>query len=70
MMKPKGKGAGIMISAFIYKHHGFLALNDEEYECVKLADPSARKYAQEFFRIWGENKEGYWMRDRFIDQIK
>jgi len=39
-MKPKGKGAGIMISNFIDEHHGFLALNDEE-----SADLSARKYA-------------------------
>ena len=30
MMKPKGKGAGIMVSDFINEHHGFLALSDEE----------------------------------------
>ena len=32
MMKPKGKGSGIMFSDFIDEHNGFLALNDEEYE--------------------------------------
>ena len=34
MMKPKSKGAGIMVSDFIDEHNGFLALNDEEYESV------------------------------------
>lgn len=39
-IKPKGKGAGIMISNFIDEHYGFLALNEEEYERAKLADLS------------------------------
>ena len=51
-MKPKSKGSGIMVSDFIEEHSGFLALNDEEYECAKAANPNAKKYAGEFFGIW------------------
>jgi hypothetical protein len=69
MMKPKGKGAGIMVTDFIDEHHGFLAFSDEEREQVKLANPSTRKYAREFLE-YGENKEGYWNRDKFMEQIK
>lgn len=65
MMKLKGKGAGIMISDYIYKHHGFLAPNDEEYECVKLADPSARKYVMNMGR---EQRGLYWMHDRLSNR--
>ena len=68
-MKPKGKGAGIMVSDFIDEHHGFLALSDEEHEQAKLVNPSTRKYAREFLE-YGENKEGYWNRDKFMEQIK
>ena len=41
-MKPKGKGSGIMVSDFIDEYNGLLALNDEEYEHAKQADPSIK----------------------------
>ena len=44
MMKPKSKGAGIMVSDFIDEHSGFLSLTDEEYERAKIMNPSAKKY--------------------------
>jgi len=69
VMKPKSKGAGIMVSDFIDEHNGFLALSDEEYERAKQENPTARKYARQFFE-YGENKEGYWTRDRFMAQIE
>ena len=31
-VKPKSKGAGIMVSDFVDEHNGFLALNDEEHD--------------------------------------
>ena len=50
-MKPKSKGSGIMVSNFIEEHSGFLALNDEEYERAKAANPNAKKYAKEFWNM-------------------
>ena len=69
VMKPKSRGAGIMISDFIDEHNGFLSLTDEEYERAKEANPRAKKYARRFLE-YGENREGYWTRDKFIDQMK
>lgn len=68
MMKPKSRGAGIMLSDFIDERNGFLSLTDEEYERSKQANPSARKYARQFLE-YGENKEGYWTRDKFMSQM-
>ena len=69
MMKPKGKGSGIMVSDFIDEHNGFLALTDEEYEAAKQANPSVRKYAREFLE-YGESREGYWTSEKFVQQIE
>ena len=69
MMKPKSKGAGIMVSDFIDEHSSFLSLTDEEYERAKIMNPSAKKYTGAFLE-YGENREGYWTRDKFIQQIK
>ena len=69
MIRPKSKGAGIMVSDFIDEHNGFLALNDEEYERAKSVNGDIRKYAREFLE-YGESKEGYWTRDKFIKQMK
>ena len=68
MMKPKSKGAGIMVSDFIDEHNGFLALSDDEHDAVKASKPHIRKYAREFLE-YGESREGYWTRDRFIAQM-
>lgn len=69
MMKQKSRGSGIMVSDFIDEKNGFLALNDEEYTIVKASDPSIRPYAREFLEI-GENREGYWTRDKFVAQME
>ena len=68
MMKPKSKGAGIMVSDFIDEHNGFLALSDTEYEAAKSSNPRIHKYARAFLE-YGESKEGYWTRDKFIAQM-
>lgn len=68
-MKPKSKGAGIMVSDFVDEHSGFLSLTDEEYERAKQVNPSSKKYARQFLE-YGENKEGYWTRDKFVAQMK
>ena len=69
MMKPKSKGAGIMVSDFIAEHNGFLALSDKEYDRAKVSNPRLRKYTCEFLE-YGESKEGYWTRDKFIHRIE
>ena len=69
MMKPKSRGAGIMVSDFIDEHHGFLSLTDEEYEKMKQINPSSKKFARQFLE-YGENREGYWTRDKFLGQMK
>ena len=68
MMKKKSKGAGIMVSDFIDEHNGFLALTDEEYQAAKVTNPNIRPYARECLE-YGESKEGYWTRDKFIAQM-
>ena len=69
MLKPKSKGSGNMVSDFVDEHNGFLAFSDEEYEIAKTKHPNIRKYAWEFLEF-GENREGYWTRDRFVAQMK
>ena len=69
MMKPKSKGAGIMVSDFIDKHNVFLALSDDEYQAAKQSNPQIRPYAREFLE-YEESKEGYWTRDKFIAQME
>ena len=38
MIKPKNKRAGIMVSNFIDKHSGFLAIMDDKYEVAKQSN--------------------------------
>ena len=68
-IKPKSKGAGIMVSDFIDEHSGFLAFSDEEYEKAKEINPNLPKYARKFLE-YGESREGYWDRDKFVAQMK
>ena len=58
-----------MVSDFVDEHNGFLALTAEEYEVAKASNPNARMYACTFLE-YGENREGYWTQDRFIDQME
>ena len=44
-------------------------LSNAEYDHVKTTKPHRHKYAQEF-QEYGESREGYWKRDRFIKQMK
>ena len=48
-MKPKSRGAGIMISDYIDEHSGFLCLTDQEYERMKETNPSAKSLLVNFF---------------------
>ena len=69
IMKQKSKGSGIMVSDYIDEHNGFLALTEDEYQAAKQTNPAIKRYAREFLE-YGENKEGYWTRDRFMEQME
>ena len=69
MLRPKSTGAGIMVSNFIDEHTGFLAFSDDEYDSIKVSHPYICKYAREFLE-YGETKEGYLTRDRFVAQMQ
>ena len=69
VIKPKSKGAGIMVSDFIDERNGYLCLTQEEYTKAREADSSVRMEARCLFE-YGEAKEGYWTSDKFIQQMK
>ena len=68
IIRPKSKGAGIMVSDFICEH-GYLSLTAEEYEAAKVSNPTIRLQAREFLE-YGESKEGYWTAEKFMRQIE
>ena len=57
IMKPKSRGAGLMVSDFIDEYNGFLSLTDAEFAEAKKKQPNMKPYAREFLE-YGENKEG------------
>lgn len=67
-IKPKHKGAGIMVSDFIDEKNGYLALTQEEYDVAKQTDPNIWMQARAFLE-YGESKEGYWTSEKFMEQI-
>ena len=69
IIKPKSKGAGIMVSDFIDERNGYLALTKDEYDMAKHTDPTIKMQPRVFLE-YGESKEGYWMSDRFMKQIQ
>lgn len=69
IIKPKSKGAGIMMSDFIDEINGCLELTEEEYERAKAIDPTIKRYGRAYLE-YGEAKEGYWTSDRFMEHVK
>lgn len=69
VMRPKSKGAGIMVSDFIDERDGYFALTVEEHEIAMATDPSIRRQAREFLE-YGESKEGYWISGKFMNQME
>ena len=68
-MRPKSKGAGIMVSDFIDEKNGFLRLTQEEYDQAKQSNPNIWIEARAYLE-YGENREGYWNSEKFMNQIK
>ena len=68
-IKPKGKGSSIMVLEFIEEKDGYLALSDEQYEFeVTNSGDGVEKSSLAVLDI-GENREGYWNADRFMEQV-
>lgn len=58
-IKPKGRGSGIMVSDFVCEKDGFL----------KLFDVGVEQAARQTLE-YGEQRDGYWTKDKFISQMK
>ena len=69
MFKPKSKGSGIMVSDFVNELHGYLALTDEEYQNASKDDPTIGRQARQLL-AYGENREGYWTCEKFMQQLE
>lgn len=57
VMRPKGRGAGHMVSDFIEERDGFLSLSNEIYSALTEVDSSILKSARVIFEF-GKNREG------------
>lgn len=69
MLRPKSKGAGIMVSDFLNERHGYLALTDEEHSEAIKVDPSIKKQPRLLLE-YGENRDGYFTSEKFMHQMK
>ena len=69
MLVPKSRGAGIMVSDFICEQDGYLYLTEEEYAAGLERFPNLKCYARASIE-YGENKDGYWTSERFMQQLK
>ena len=69
IMRPKSKGSRIMVSVFIDEQNGYLQLMEDEYTRTKEKDPTIRRQACQLLE-YGEAREGYWMLENFMAQLK
>ena len=69
MLVPKSKGAGIMVSDFISEQDGYLKLSDQEFAIGRTIFPGLKQYARARIE-YGENKDGYWTSDKFMEQLE
>ena len=60
----KSKGRGIMVSDFV-SEHGFLCLSDDEIKSI--SDPNLKRHEACEQIQYGENTDGYWTNDRFME---
>ena len=65
-MRPKSKGAGIMVSDFIDEKNGILRLTQEEYDQAKQSNPNIWIEARTYLE-YGGNREGYWNSEKFMN---
>ena len=59
-----------MVSDFIDERNGYLRLTDEEFTQAQTKDPSIRHAIRRIILEYGESRDGYWMRNKFVEQLK
>ena len=69
VIRPKSRGAGIMVSDFIDEHNGYLRLTEEEYSEAVENHPQLRRQAREFLE-YGKERDGYWTAEKFLNQLE
>ena len=67
VIRPKSKGAGLMVSDFVEEKGGYLALSDAEYDLEKELDASIKQSARVLFEYG--NNHGYWDSEKFLKQM-
>ena len=68
LLRPKSKGAGIMVSDFIDEKNEYLKLTNEQYSDACKQGILVKKEARVLLE-YGENCEGYWNSAKFLKQI-
>ena len=69
MIKPKSRGSGRIVSNFIDDLVAYLRLSESDYEKVKISYPDITIEAREKIE-YGENRDGYWTSEKFLNQVK
>ena len=62
-----------MVSDFISEQDGYLKLSDEEFAIGCTIFPGLKQYACSSIQAciqYGENEDGYWTSDRFMEQLE
>ena len=65
MIRPKSRGAGLMISD---EFNGYLQLSCEEYDRLDDDDKLSKRAAREMLQ-YGAEREGYWDNATFMSQL-
>ena len=69
ILVPKSEGAGIMVSDFISEQDGYLCLDENKFVEGWKKFPKLKRFGRATIE-YGENKDGYWTLEKFIEQIK
>lgn len=68
-VRPKSKGAGIMVADFIEEQGGYLQLTTEQFEEAKKANPAIRRSSRVLLE-YGESHDGYFTSEKFLIQVE
>lgn len=69
VIKPKGRGAGLMVSDFIEDRDGYLTISDSMHTALSEGNPNLKQSARVIFE-YGKSKEGYWKSKDLLKQME
>ena len=69
VIKPKGRGSGIMVSDFIEERDGYLAVSTSMHQAMTEKDPTVPQSARVIVE-YGKNRDGYWDNEQFMKQME